>query len=74
MRGKKAAKPARQAPPGVWSPYDLMRALSEGSTEEKIALLTEVGIVTEDGQLSPRYKSWGDVVSRTADEGNGQGP
>lgn len=62
-------KPAtRQAPPGVWSPEALQRALEAGSPDDKLATLREIGLITSDGKLAPRYKSWGAVVSRTADD------
>ena len=62
-------QPSRQAPVGTWSPENLKQALSAGTTDEKVAMLTELGILTQDGKLAPRYKNWGDdVVSRTEEE------
>jgi hypothetical protein len=29
------------------------------SREERLALLVEIGLITPDGQLTPRYTSWG---------------
>jgi hypothetical protein len=64
----KQVPPGRQAPPGTWSPDSLREALSQGSIEEKLALLRKLGIVTNDGKLGARYQNWGKVVSRTPDE------
>lgn len=65
-KGKRSKRqPSRQAPVGTWSPENLQQALGEGTTDEKVAMLTELGILAQDGQLAPRYKNWGDVVSRT---------
>jgi hypothetical protein len=55
---------ARQAAVEVWSPEALHDALKAGSSEEKLKLLRQIGIVTSDGKLSPTYSRWGHV-SRT---------
>lgn len=59
----------RQAPAVTWSPDRLKGALAQGTTEEKVRLLKELGILTKDGRLSARYRTWGQLVSRTADKG-----
>ncbi|MBL8739619.1 MAG: hypothetical protein JNK04_00950 [Myxococcales bacterium] len=56
--------PARQAAVEVWSPDALREALKSGSSEDKLKLLRQIGIVTSEGKLSPTYSSWGHV-SRT---------
>lgn len=65
---RKSTQSSRQAPLGVWSPENLGQALEMGTTEEKIALLSKIGILTKDGRLARRYTSWGKVISRTADQ------
>ena len=55
----------RQAPPGVWSPKDLLDAVARPSREEKVKMLREVGIIDAKGGLAKKYRSWGSRVSRT---------
>jgi hypothetical protein len=53
-KGKRSKRqPSRQAPVGTWSPENLQQALGEGTTDEKVAMLTELGILAQDGQLAP---------------------
>jgi hypothetical protein len=64
--GKRAPRRVgRQAAPGVWAPQDLLDAIARPSTEEKIKLLREVGILDATGKLARKYRSWGKRVSRT---------
>jgi len=44
-----------------------MTALAHGTTEEKLALLKRVGILDDSGKLAAKYKSWGSIVTRTAE-------
>ena len=67
-RGRRARKPpGMQGAPSTWTPDALMTALAQGTTEEKLALLKQVGILDDSGKLAAKYKSWGSVVTRTAE-------
>jgi hypothetical protein len=57
--------PGRQAPPRVWTPEELFLALTQGTIEEKVALLRTAGILDERGKLAKKYRSWGNKPSRT---------
>ena len=69
-RTSKPTRPARpapgpQAPPGVWSPSDLLEAIRKPSRARKIELLRDAGILDARGKLAKKYRSWGSRVSRT---------
>jgi hypothetical protein len=55
----------RQAAPGVWAPQDLLDAIARPSTEEKVKMLRDAGILDANGKLAKKYRSWGSRVSRT---------
>lgn len=58
-------EPGPQAPRGTWTPAELAAAIQRGTVEEDLALLKEVGILDENGEVAERYRSWGSKVSRT---------
>lgn len=62
---RKAPEPGPQAPPGTWTPAELMAAVQRGTIEEKVALLRKAGILDESGEVAEKYRSWGSKVSRT---------
>lgn len=62
---KRRIRPGPQAPDGLWSPQQMRTALLRGSRASKLALLKDVGILDENGELSAKYKSWGNKVTRT---------
>jgi hypothetical protein len=55
----------RQAPPGAWTPQELLDAINRPSREEKVKMLREIGILDARGKLARKYRSWGTRVSRT---------
>lgn len=55
----------RQAPPGAWTPQELLDAIARPSREEKMKMLREIGILDSHGKLAKKYLSWGTRVSRT---------
>lgn len=46
-----------------WTPENLLRALEQGTAEDKRKAMA--GIFDEQGNLTNRYRDWGDKVSRT---------
>lgn len=64
-RAKRRIRPGPQAPDGLWSPAKMRAALLRGTKRSKIALLKEIGILDENGEVSAKYKSWGNKVTRT---------
>ncbi len=62
---KRRIRPGPQAPDGLWSPAQMRAALLRGSKRSKIALLKEIGILDENGEVAAKYKSWGNKVTRT---------
>jgi len=67
-KSRERADPGPQAPAGAWSPSRLKEALAQGTPEEKVALLKEIGILNEKGELGMRYRNWGAKVSRASDD------
>ena len=63
-----AAEPGPQAPPGTWTPADLVAAVKRGTLDEKVALLSKFGILDENGELAKKYQSWGSKPSRTPED------
>ncbi len=60
-----APEPDTQAPPGTWTPDELIAAVRRPSAERKLELLREAGILDASGKLAQKYRSWGTRVSRT---------
>lgn len=58
-------EPDTQAPPGTWTPDELIAAVHRPSAERKLELLREAGILDASGKLAQKYRSWGTRVSRT---------
>lgn len=58
-------EPDTQAPPGTWTPDELIAAVHRPSFERKLELLREAGILDASGKLAQKYRSWGTRVSRT---------
>lgn len=62
---RRAREPDTQAPPGTWTPDELIAAVHRPSFERKLELLREAGIFDASGKLAQKYRSWGTRVSRT---------
>jgi hypothetical protein len=58
---KVAALPAGDS----WSQAALVRALRAARTGDRVAALKRIGILTRQGRLAKRYRSWGRKVTRT---------
>lgn len=54
-----------QAKTREWTTDALIKAVTSGTQEEKLDLLKKIGILTPDGNLAEKYKSWGNKPSRT---------
>lgn len=48
-----------------WTPDRLREAIRSGASEEDVALLKKIGLLTPDGKLSKAAQSWGEKPSRT---------
>lgn len=48
-----------------WTPDRLKQAIRSGSSEQDIAILKKIGLLTPDGKLSKAAQSWGGKASRT---------
>lgn len=48
-----------------WTVERMIELIRSPTVEEHVARLKRVGILTEDGEIAPLYKSWGNKVSRT---------
>ncbi len=68
LRRRGAVTPGPQAPEGVWTPDELMSALTSGTVAEKVALLSKFGILDKKGNLAKIYRTWGNKPSRTPEE------
>jgi len=54
---------AEKNEPLEWTPARLERAIRAGTTQQKIAVLKRIGLLTANGK--PRKQAWGDRPSRT---------
>jgi hypothetical protein len=66
-RGKRRI--GRQGALEVWTPQELLDAITRPSPKEKLKVLREAGILDARGKLAPMYRSWGNRVSRTESGG-----
>jgi hypothetical protein len=48
-----------------WTPNRLKQAIRSGSSEQDIAILKRIGLLTADGKLNKAAQSWGGKPSRT---------
>lgn len=64
-RKRRPRVPDTQAPPGTWTPAELIAAVHRPWFERKLELLREAGILDASGKLAQKYRSWGTRVSRT---------
>ena len=56
---------ARTADPQEWTPARLRKAVTAGTTAEKVALLKRIGVLTKRGTVAKRLLNWGDKPTRT---------
>ena len=62
---KKSVQISPQAHDGAWTPNDLLDALKRGTKADRIRAMKTAGIIDSKGNVTSRYKSWGNKVTRT---------
>jgi hypothetical protein len=56
---------AEKNKPSEWTPALLEQAVRAGTTQEKVAVLKRIGLLTADGKPKKSAQAWGDKPSRT---------
>lgn len=55
-------------PAAEWTPDTLRTAVKAGSIDQKVELLKELGLLSENGKPAAKAASWGTKATRTPDE------
>jgi hypothetical protein len=53
--------------PIEWTPEKLLKAIQSETPRQVLARLKRIGVLTASGEISDRYKNWGNKVTRTPD-------
>jgi hypothetical protein len=56
---------AEKNDPSEWTPARLEQAVRAGTTEEKVAVLKRIGLLTANGKPKKSAQAWGNKPSRT---------
>ena len=63
-----ADSPNRENSTTRWTPQALEEALKRAHSGDRTVAMQESGVMTTEGKLSERYKSWGTAISVTEDD------